>query len=537
MRLWGYLVVSAGLLLATACTETGETISNVGVQDANGPDDLLGISDADAMTAKLDTVEALSEEQASQPEVTAAEVVDVVEPLIDAFETADEVDPPPDLQEETTAPACVEDGDCDDGISCTTDSCKSGNCFNTKADNTCCGGSWDCDDYNACTLDICVAEKCAAVFFTGGDCQCDTYFDCDDGLGCTMNYCLDGFCIYEPDPAASGCCTQDSQCDDGLPNTTDACLQLTCSNLPMSACLDDSQCDDEDPCTADACLCSVDDCAPGEALCHHAPVDNCCVLEGQCDDGSSQTLDGCYDSLCIHTFDDKFVSCDDLPGCDDGNTCTAGECLGDHCSFSVAQAENCCLLDGDCADGLPCTDDICQQLQCQHPPVVGDAVQMQWGLNDDLDGFQVIDDGSNVKWQLAGGKFISGPTALYFGDPSGPTIDNGKTVKGTITSPAVLLPAGKAVTLKGWTYIHCEPLFSRDQVGISVIHDDGEIEVWNKEAVGGTTGYSWDEFEVDLSAYAGQSVQLRFAFDSIDEMLNDYEGVYFDDLRFLWPCE
>lgn len=526
----------AAMLLA-ACTETGETINSFAPHDTRNMGDVGIDAGSDAIEARFDAGETVPEELTSPPDVPPTDVVDIVEPPQDVPDTTDEIASPPDLQDETTAPACVEDADCDDGISCTTDSCKAGNCFNTKADNTCCAGNWDCDDYNACTLDICVAEKCAAVFFTGGDCQCDTYFDCDDGLGCTMNYCLDGFCIYEPDPATSGCCTQDSQCDDGLPNTVDVCLQLTCSNLPMTPCQDVSQCDDGDLCTADACGCLQETCAPGETLCQHEAVDHCCVLEGQCDDGFPETLDGCYDNVCIHTFDDKVVSCDDLPGCDDGNPCTVGICLGGYCSFVVAPADDCCLLDTECDDGLPCTDDLCDQLQCKHPPAVGDAVQLQWGFNNDLTDYQIVDDGSKVKWQLAGGKFISEPTALYFGDPAGPTIDNGKTVKGSIASPAVALPAGKTATLKGWTYIHCEPLFSRDQVGISVIHDSGETEVWNKEDVGGTTGYSWDEFEVDLSTYAGQSIQLRFSFDSIDNMLNDYEGVYFDDLRFLWPCE
>jgi hypothetical protein len=42
---------------------------------------------------------------------------------------------------------------------------------------------------------------------------------------------------------------------------------------------------------------------------------------------------------------------------------------------------------------------------------------------------------------------------------------------------------------------------------------------------------AWLERVVDLSAYAGEDVLLRFQFDPIDEWLNDYLGWFVDDVR------
>ena len=51
----------------------------------------------------------------------------------------------------------------------------------------------------------------------------------------------------------------------------------------------------------------------------------------------------------------------------------------------------------------------------------------------------------------------------------------------------------------------------------------------------GTSG-AWAQRVVDLTAYAGQRMQLRFYFETFDPMLNDYEGWYIDDVKVTWAC-
>jgi hypothetical protein len=50
---------------------------------------------------------------------------------------------------------------------------------------------------------------------------------------------------------------------------------------------------------------------------------------------------------------------------------------------------------------------------------------------------------------------------------------------------------------------------------------------------------SWQEIEVDLSDYAGQTIRIRFRFDTVDDQYNDFEGWYVDNIRVVgdYPLE
>jgi hypothetical protein len=46
-----------------------------------------------------------------------------------------------------------------------------------------------------------------------------------------------------------------------------------------------------------------------------------------------------------------------------------------------------------------------------------------------------------------------------------------------------------------------------------------------------TSEPQWVSRGVDLSPFAGKTVRIRFAFDTIDTFLNDFEGWYVDDVN------
>ena len=50
------------------------------------------------------------------------------------------------------------------------------------------------------------------------------------------------------------------------------------------------------------------------------------------------------------------------------------------------------------------------------------------------------------------------------------------------------------------------------------------------ESLPTNTNGQWAQIEADLSGYAGQTVQILFRFDSVDETNNDFEGWWVDDL-------
>ena len=429
---------------------------------------------------------------------------------------------------------CNSAADCNDGIACTDDKCVGGSCKHYKDDNLCCWNDAMCADGNECTLDRCAGETCSHTFLNGYDCACDNYLECDDGLSCTSDSCLSGKCSYELKNGA-GCCSNDGQCVDNDPVTVDACIQNTCSNLPSAPCTTAEHCADENPCTDDVC--------GAGGYCTNSPIADCCLVNGQCDDGTTLTMDICAQNTCVFSFTDPPTDCDSADDCAESGPCVEASCVGGLCSNTVLDGGSCCIDSPACDDGDICTVDTCTDFACAHSPLAGFVPHQAWNFDDgSLTGFQIEGGGSGVTWQLSDKQAISTPYSLYFGNPNGangPTLNNGKTVAGKVATPAVTLPADGPHLLRVWAFIDCEAIFSRDVVTIYVRADGQDTPVWTKADIGGTTGLSWKELEVDLSTLklGGKSIQLVFGFDSIDNINNDYQGLYFDDIRLLWPCK
>jgi hypothetical protein len=128
-------------------------------------------------------------------------------------------------------PECVVDADCDDGMTCTVDTCDAprARCVRTPMDA-------GCDDGIACTVDRCDPEA-------GGCLHLPDHPACDNGAFC------DG---VERCDAALGCAPgTPPDCDDDVACTIDACdeTQRRCVHGP-----DDVACDDGNLCTTDLCV-------------------------------------------------------------------------------------------------------------------------------------------------------------------------------------------------------------------------------------------------------------------------------------------
>jgi hypothetical protein len=122
------------------------------------------------------------------------------------------------------------DGDCDDGVGCTDDTCVAGTCVYTPNDANCANGIW-CDGEEACD--------------SASDCQPGVPPNCDDGIDCTLDMCNEAndACMNIPN---DGPCDNDVFCDGS--ETCDA--QLGCQPGP-------------DPCiTSEWCHEGTDACIP-----------------------------------------------------------------------------------------------------------------------------------------------------------------------------------------------------------------------------------------------------------------------------------
>ncbi|GMV40482.1 MAG: hypothetical protein AMXMBFR64_21980 [Myxococcales bacterium] len=328
---------------------------------------------------------------------------------------------------------------------------------------------------------------------------CATTADCDDSLACTAESCGGGSCVYGVSPA---CCASDVDCDDDDVCTIDYCDPVGgCAHVPVGnplCCNGVADCDDGNPCTTDACT-------GGECKHSVAPTPGCCGSKAACNDGDPCTIDSCDAYQCFHVNTCCFSDAE----CDDGDTvCTVDSCIGGACVFAPTGAPGCC----EAAPGAWTFD--------------GGVEEWTFVNSAGLDkGFQVWTGSPKTK---------SPPGVLYYGDPLKANFDFGKS-NGSATSPPVKLDAPGKVTVAFDLYVETEAGDFYDAVILWVVPDGGKAaQVWAKGS--STPQGTWTPVSVDLSAWAGKTVRLRFEMDTKDGAANGGFGVAIDNVAITNTC-
>jgi len=336
-------------------------------------------------------------------------------------------------------------GPCDDGLFCTTgDTCTAGVCGGTPL---------SCNDGVSCTVDSCseAADTCVhtpnhAVCSNGAycdgaevcdlvsGCQAGPAIVCSDGIFCTLDTCNEATdsCTHVANHGACndfqycngvescdlvhGCeAGTPVDCNDGVACTVDSCDEVAdvCSNSPNhGACSNGQFCDgvevcdpdggcepgspidcgDGVPCTVDTCNEAADQCdhAPNHASCSNGefcdgtevcdPVNDCQAgTAPNCGDGVSCTTDACNEltDQCDHAPDDAVCSngqyCDGAETCDPVNDCEPGTPVS-------------------CDDDVSCTVDTCNEAtdQCNHAP--NDTVCVNGEFCDGIETCDPVND-------------------------------------------------------------------------------------------------------------------------------------------------
>jgi hypothetical protein len=330
----------------------------------------------------------------------------------------------PKLTVEFVAPGCSTNEQCDDGLYCNgAEQCVSGSCQAGTAPN--------CDDGVSCTIDSCNegTDSCDhtanngacddGLYCNGAEtcnvtlgCQAGTAPNCNDGVACTIDSCNEAMDVCENTPDNGACddglfCNGTStchptlgcqagappDCNDGVACTTDACNEGTdtCDHTPNNGACDNGLfCDGAETChvtlgcqagTAPNCNdgvgCTVDACNEGTDSCDNTPDDDACdnglfcdgaevchpISDCQagtpvaCSDGVFCTVDACNEATdsCDHVVNNGL--CDNGLFCDGAETCNAT--LG--CQGGTAP---------NCSDGVTCTSDSCNEGtdSCDHTP-------------------------------------------------------------------------------------------------------------------------------------------------------------------------
>ncbi len=318
-------------------------------------------------------------------------------------------------------------------------------------------------------------------------------------------------------------------CDDGLACTDDACgADGSCTFAARAECCQTAfECDDGDACTDDVCP------LPGEACAHTARA-GCCTSAADCNDANACTEDVCADQHCKNAP----ICCVENADCDDGDACTAGTCSAGQCRYAYA----CCAVDADCDDAQDCTIDACQagglctnafsfapgccipDVQTEH----FDSGTLPWTLSPAM---------NNIGWRLhANASAKSGTSVLYYGHPTLGFYESGGRNQGSATSPRVRLPDGVSLQLVFWVSLAVEGDASRDKFQASLVVGANGSETVKLVDKSELTVGSWQEVVVDVSWAAGQFVQVRLDFDTVDGVANTGNGVSIDDVRILSSC-
>ena len=328
--------------------------------------------------------------------------------------------------------------------------------------------------------------------------QCNSDDDCDDGIACTADTCVEGECSYD---TADACCVVDADCFDGDNCTVDACLNFACENVPVA-----------NP--------------------------ECCNTDAECDDGNECTIDSCDPDIgyeCIHPVDlDNEICCEDDSHCDDNDTCTIDTCNEGQCGW----VNTCCFSDEECND----FDDICTVDSCVDGACVYQLQDIEGccepePLNEDFEGaaggWTYTGGNGGCQWQITSGQAKSPVQSLYYGNVSSGSFDCGES-SGSAQSQAFDLQEGVGYNLKASIYMDTEGSPTYDKLFLYVVGANGTQNVWTKPYI---TTKQWFDININLNAWAGQSVSFKWTFDSVDSLVNGGQGAFVDDMLLTSTCE
>ena len=134
-------------------------------------------------------------------------------------------------------------------------------------------------------------------------------------------------------------------------------------------------------------------------------------------------------------------------------------------------------------------------------------------------------------WHTSQRRATSPDRAFYYGIEGAWNYSAGEN-RGSLISPQIDLTGTDEAHLQfaEWSEVEVNPRYDRTRVDVSTDGDN-----WTTIFEPHRTDGGWIYHDLDLSAYAGQQIQLRFNFDTVDFQENQYEGWHIDDVLVYTP--
>ena len=131
-------------------------------------------------------------------------------------------------------------------------------------------------------------------------------------------------------------------------------------------------------------------------------------------------------------------------------------------------------------------------------------------------------------WHLSTHRSNSPTTAFYYGKATTLTYNTTARNFGSITSVPIDLSNMTDAWLTFTHFLQTENLSPYDTARVQVSNDNGLT--WVDKYVTALSTGSMVTRHVDLNDYDGQTIRVRFSFDTLDSILNDFEGWIVDDV-------
>jgi hypothetical protein len=137
--------------------------------------------------------------------------------------------------------------------------------------------------------------------------------------------------------------------------------------------------------------------------------------------------------------------------------------------------------------------------------------------------------------------------SMWYGQNGTGDYDTGTRTTGSIstTQPIYIPNTGGSVSVSFWSWEQTEETgaggcalppelcnFDLRELYISGTLSTHWTQLWSTQSTSTVEG-DWHQVVADISAYKGESVHLRFTFDSVDNKFNDNEGWYLDDIAIV----
>ncbi len=149
----------------------------------------------------------------------------------------------------------------------------------------------------------------------------------------------------------------------------------------------------------------------------------------------------------------------------------------------------------------------------------------------------------NGLWHVSARRSYSAGNAWYYGqEATGDYFTGvGAVNSGSLESQPIDLNYATSAVLTFWTWHQTETQdpANYDQKYVEISTNDGAswTELLNDSTSANSNNPNWNEVSIDLASYIGQTIRIRFRFDTVDGNWNTYEGWYIDDVTITGDYE